>query len=425
MAEERFRDRLSHAFNVLLNADAFPRGSQTYGSAYANRPDRIVGASSVERSILNSVLARMAMDVASASIRHVRVDDSNRYVADIDSGLNSCLNLQANIDQAADHFKRDMALKMFNLGAIAVVPIVTSVNPKESGSYDVNDMRVAQIVNWFPRHVMVNIFNDTTGKFQQITLPKSMVAIIENPLFSVMNEPNSTLQRLIRKLNLLDAVDEASSSGKLDLIIQLPYVIRHETKRQQAQERAKEITDQLKNSTYGVAYTDGTEKITQLNRPADNNLMGQIEYLTSLFYSQMGITPEIMNGTADEATMLNYYTRTINPILNAITQGFKRTFLTKTGRAQLQSIMYFRNPFDLVPTSQMAAIVDKFTRNEVASSNEMRAIFGWKPSSDPNANKLLNKNIAQPPGFSGNPPPKDIGDLTPPEPRQIEPPKAP
>jgi len=391
----RFIDRLYHAWNVFNDKESSePPGTfMSYGEVTTFRPDRIRTFNSNERSIVTSIYARMSIDVASIDIRHVRLDENERYVETIQSGLNNCLTLEANIDQPGRQFKQTIAWSLFDKGVIAIVPIDTSLNPKVTGSYDINTMRVGEILRWFPRHVRVAVYNDRTGLIEEVNVPKDMVAIVENPLYEVMNQPNSTLQRLIRKLAILDAVDEASSSGKLDLIIQLPYVIKSDARRQQAEQRRTDIEMQLKGSKYGIAYTDGTEKITQLNRPTENNLLAQIEYLTGMLFGQLGLTKGIFDGTASEAEMLNYHNRTIEPVLAAITQAMKRRFLTKTARAQLQSIEYFRDPFKLVPVSAIAEIADKFTRNEIATANEIRAIVGWKPHGDPKADKLENSNM--------------------------------
>jgi hypothetical protein len=357
-------------------------------------------AFSNERSIISSIYTRLSIDVAGVDIRHVRIDDSGRYVNDIDSGLNTCLTLEANLDQAARQFRQDVALTLFDSGVAAIVPVDTTLDPTVTGGYDILTLRVGEVVAWLPRHVRVRLYNEQTGRKEELTLEKKSVAIVENPLYSVMNEPNSTLQRLIRKLNLLDAIDEQSGNGKLDLIIQLPYVIKSDTRKQQAEQRRKDIEFQLKGSQYGIAYTDGTEKITQLNRPAENNLMDQIEYLVEMLYGQLGLTPEVMNGTADEKTMINYFNRTIEPLLDAVVEAMRRSFLTKTARTQGQSIMYFRDIFKLVPLSEIAAVADVLTRNEVTTSNEIRQVIGFKPSSDPNADKLRNSNMPQPNGQS-------------------------
>ena len=391
-----FGGRLRHAWNAFTNDTKKNLNYTDVGGSYGYRPDRVRLNVSNERSIISSVYTRIGIDVSSVDIRHVRLDQNGRYEAAIDSGLNNCLTLEANIDQSAEAFKRDMAMTLLDKGVIAIVPVETTLNPGTSSGYDIKSFRVGEILTWYPQHVAVRVYNDKTGNKEDLTLPKSMVAIIENPLYSVMNEPNSTLQRLIRKLNMLDSIDEQSSSGKLDLIIQLPYVIKSEARKQQAEQRRKDIEVQLKGSQYGIAYTDGTEKITQLNRPAENNLLKQVEYLTNMLYGQLGLTEEVIAGTADEKTMLNYHSRTIKPILVAITQGMKRTFLTKTARTQLQSIEFFRDPFELVAVSDMAEIADKFTRNEILSSNEVRSIIGFKPVSDPKADALINKNLPEP-----------------------------
>ena len=393
-------DRLKHSWNAFLDQadsssvnsrDNFMEGNAVYGT----RPDRTRLRISNERSIIASIYTRLSIDVASVSLQHVRLDSNKRYIGDMDSGLNECLTLGANIDQSARAFRQDVALTLFDKGVIALVPVDTSVSPEMSGGYNIETLRVGTIVKWFPRHVKINIYNDRTGKHEDITLSKNSVAIIENPLYMVMNETNSTLQRLMRKLSMLDAVDEQSASGKLDLIIQLPYAIRSETKREQADQRRKDIEFQLKGSKYGIAYTDGTEKVTQLNRPAENNLLKQVEYLHEMLYAELGLTPEVMNGTADEAAMLNYMNRTIEPVVDAIVLEMKRKFLTKTARTQNQSIEYFRDPFKLVPLANIAEIADKFTRNEILSSNEIRAVLGFKPSSDPKAEQLVNSNMPQ------------------------------
>lgn len=389
---------LRHAWNVFSNQEQqrFNRPYTDYyssGSSGASRPDRVRYRFSNDRSIISSIYTRLCIDIASIEMRHVRLDDQNRYLEDMDSGLNNCLTLEANIDQAARALRQDIAMTLFDKGVAAVVPVDTSLSPEQSGGYDVLTLRVGDIVAWFPQHVRVNLYNEAIALRQEITLPKSTIAIIENPLYSVMNESNSTLQRLFHKLSLLDAVDEQSASGKLDLIIQLPYVIKSEARRQQAEQRRADIEFQLKGSQYGIAYTDGTERITQLNRPVENNLMGQIEFLTAMLYGQLGLTDTVMNGTADEKTMLNYWNRTIEPILGAITEEFKRKFLTKTARTQKQSIMFFRDPFRLVPIENIAEIADKFTRNEIMTSNEIRQVVGMKPHSDPKADKLQNSNL--------------------------------
>ena len=392
--EDTIRSRLKNAWNVFMNRDLSRRFYDT-GIGYSYRPDRPMFTRGNERSIVTSVYNRIALDVASVDIRHVRLDENGRYLEDINSDLNNCLTLEANIDQTGRAFIQDVVMSMFDEGAVAIVPVDTSYDPEKTDSYKIYSMRTAKILEWKPRHVRVRVYNDRTGLKEDIVLPKSTVSIIENPLFAVINEPNSTMQRLIRKLNLLDSVDEQSSSGKLDLIIQLPYIIKTEARRQQAENRRRDIENQLSGSKYGIAYTDGTERITQLNRPVENNLMKQIEYLTSMLYSQLGITTSILDGTADEKTMLNYNNRVIEPILSAIADSMKRTFLTKTARSQGQSIEYFRDPFRLVPVNDIAEIADKFTRNEIMTSNEIRQIVGMKPSKDPKADELRNSNINQ------------------------------
>jgi putative sterol carrier protein len=390
---------LKHAWNVFSNQDEQRRYqpyapyTEYYGNSTSYRPDRSRLRIANDKSIISSIYTRISVDVASVDMRHVRLDDEDRYLEDIDSGLNNCLTLEANIDQAARALRQDIVMTLFDGGCAAVVPVDTSINPTESGSFDILTLRVGEVTAWFPHHVRVNLYNEDLATRQEITLPKSTVAIIENPLYSVMNEPNSTLQRLFRKLNLLDAVDEQSASGKLDLIIQLPYVIKSEARRQQAEQRRSDIEFQLKGSQYGIAYTDGTEKITQLNRPIENNLMGQVEFLTTMLYGQLGLTDAVMNGTADEKTMLNYWNRTIEPILTATVQEFRRKFLTKTARTQKQSVLFFKDPFSLVPIENIAEIADKFTRNEVLTSNEIRQIIGRKPHPDPKADQLINSNM--------------------------------
>lgn len=403
-----FGQRLRHAWNIFTSREVEDTigpytGGTGPGAGYAYRPDRPRLRLPNERSIISSIYTRLAIDISTNDIRHIRTDDKGRYVDDIDSGLNECLNVQANIDQAAQAFLIDVALTVFDKGVAAIVPVDTSINPGDSsGGFDILTMRVGEVTQWFPHHVRVWLYNETLGIRQEITLPKANVAIVENPLYSVMNEPNSTLQRLLIKLNLLDAVDEQSASGKLDLIIQLPYVIKSEARRQQAEQRRKDIEFQLKGSQYGIAYTDGTERITQLNRPAENNLMTQIEFLTQMLYGQLGLTDAVMNGTADEKTMLNYWNRTIEPTLTAICQAMIRSFLTKTARSQNQTVMYFRDPFRLIPIENIAKIADVFSRNEILAANEIRQIIGWRPSTDPKADKLINSNIRgqTPSGFS-------------------------
>lgn len=392
-----FGDNLKHAWNALIDGpdDLSPQSQVgvSYGSV---RPDRIRLSNVNERTIVGAIYNRLAVDFSGAIIRHVRLDDQARYLDEINSGLNNCLMLEANIDQAARAFKQDVALSLFDKGVVAIAAVDTSLNPIQTGGYDVLTMRVGYITRWFPRHVRVSVWNDRVGRRQEVTLEKKNVAIFENPFYTVMNEPNSTLQRLIRKLALLDAVDEQSGSGKLDLIIQLPYSVKSETRRQQAERRRNDIEFQLKGSRYGIAYTDGTEKITQLNRPSENNLLAQITYLTELLYGQLGLTPEIMNGTADAKTMTNYNDRTIEPILDAMTQAMERTFLTKTARTQGQAIRYYIDPFKLIPIDQLSEVADKFTRNEILSSNEIRQAIGVRPSSDPRADELRNSNLPAP-----------------------------
>ena len=389
----RFSDRLKHSWNAFFSRDPTYIYRDT-GPSYSYRPDRPRFTRGNERSIVTSIYNRIALDVAAVSIQHVRLDDSGRFLEPINSGLNNCLTLEANIDQTSRAFIQDVVISMFDEGCVAIVPVDTDSDP-EKGSYDIDTMRTGQIIEWYPRHVKVRVYNDRTGQKEDIICSKDAVAIIENPLFAVINEPNSTMQRLIRKLNLLDYIDEQSGSGKLDLIIQLPYLIKTETKRQQAEKRRQDIEDQLTGSKYGIAYTDATERITQLNRPVENNLMKQIEYLTSMLNSQLGITTTIMDGTADEKTMLNYNNRTVEPIVSAIVDAMKRTFLTKTARSQKQSILFFRDPFKLVPVNDLAEIADKFTRNEIMTSNEIRQIVGMRPSDDPRADELRNANINQ------------------------------
>lgn len=390
-----FGDRLRHAWNAIRYGDS-NQGYINYGPSYSIRPDLFRLRMGTENSLVSSIYTRIGIDVASIPIQHVRLDKDGRYLATIDSGLNNCLTLEANIDQTGRAFIQDAVMSMCDEGVVALVPIDTTLNPAITGSYDIITMRTAKIISWHPKHVRVSLYNDETGFKQDITLPKSVVAIVENPLYAVMNEPNSTLQRLVTKLNLLDVIDQQSGSGKLDLIIQLPYVIKTDARRQQAENRRADIESQLKDSKYGIAYTDGTEKITQLNRPAENNLMAQIEFLTSMLYSQLGLTKAVFDGTADEKEMLNYYNRSIEPILAAVIDAMKRVFITKTGRTQGQSIEALRDPFKLVPVSQIAEIADKFTRNEILTSNELRQIVGRKPSSETSADELRNKNLNQP-----------------------------
>jgi hypothetical protein len=393
--ENSFTSRLKHAWNAFFNKDPTDY-YKNVGTSYTYRPDRPRLTRGNERSIVTSVYNRIGLDASSVSIQHVRLDENNRFLSVIDSGLNNCLTVEANLDQTGRAFIQDIVMSMLDEGSVAIVPVDTTFNPEITGSYDILSMRTGQILEWYPSHVKVRVYNEKTGRKEDIVVPKNTVGIVENPLYAVINEPNSTMQRLIRKLNLLDVVDEQSSSGKLDLIIQLPYVIKTEARRQQAENRRKDIENQLAGSKYGIAYTDGTERITQLNRSVENNLMKQIEYLTSMLYSQLGITQSILDGTADDKTMLNYYNRTIEPILSAIVDEMKRKFLTKTARSQLQSISFFRDPFKLVPVNEISEIADKFTRNEIMTSNEIRQIIGMKPSDDPKADELRNKNLSQP-----------------------------
>ena len=384
--------RAKRAWNAFFNKDPtnYPRD---FGYSYGYRPDRMRYSRGNERSIITAVFNRIAMDAASIKVRHVRLDENGRFFEEIDSGLNSCLSLSANIDQTGRSFMQDAVASMMDEGCIAIVPVDTDDDPEKNNSFKILSMRVGRVTEWFPRHVKVELYNDQVGRKEEVVLSKEVVAIVENPLFAVVNERNSTLQRLIRKLNLLDVIDEKNSSGKLDLIIQLPYVIKTEARRKQAEIRRSDIERQLTGSKYGIAYTDGTERITQLNRPVENNLMSQIEYLTSMLFSQLGITQGILDGTADDKTMLNYYNRTIEPIVSAITEEMKRKFLTQMARTQGQSVEFFRDPFKLVPVSDMAEIADKFTRNEIMTSNEIRQIIGMKPSDDPEADELRNKNL--------------------------------
>lgn len=392
--DQTFGSRLKHAWNAFRNRDPTSL-YRDYGYSYSYRPDRVRFTRGNERTIITSIYNRIAIDIASVDIKHCRLDENNRFVEEINSGLNSCLNLEANLDQTGRAFKQDIVMSMFDEGCVAIVPTDTTANPKLTSSYDILTMRTGKILEWYPEHVKVRIYNEKKGKKEELILPKSTVGIVENPLYAIINEPNSTMQRLIRKLSLLDITDEQTASGKLDLIIQLPYIIKSEARRQQADQRRKDIEMQLAGSKYGIAYTDGTEKITQLNRSLENNLLKQIESLTNTLYSQLGITQTILDGTADEKTMLNYNNRTIEPIVSAIVDELKRKFLTKTARSQGQSIMFFRDPFKLVPINNIAEIADKFTRNEILTSNEVRQLIGFKPSSDPKADQLINSNIAQ------------------------------
>lgn len=394
--EMSFGSRLKHAWNAFTGN--VQMNYRDLGMSYSYRADRPRMSRGNERSIVTSVYNRIALDVAALNVQHVRLDENGRFLSVIDDGLNNCLTLEANVDQTARSFIQDVVVSMFDEGSVAIVPVDTTTDPNVSGSYDIQSLRVGQILDWYPQHIRARVYNEQTGRKEDIVVPKSAVAIIENPLYAVINEPNSTMQRLIRKLNLLDVIDEQSGSGKLDLIIQLPYVIKTEARRQQAENRRKDIESQLSGSKYGIAYTDGTEHITQLNRSVNNNLMSQIEYLTSMLYSQLGITQSILDGTADEKTMLNYNNRTIEPIISAIVDEMKRKFLTKTARSQHQSISFFRDPFKLVPVNDIAEIADKFTRNEIMTSNEIRQVVGMKPSEDQRADELRNKNLSAPSG---------------------------
>lgn len=388
-------DRMKHAFNAFMNRDPTAYYNRNLGSSYSIRPDRPRLSRGNERSIITAIFNRIAMDVAAIDIMHCRLDENNRFIEKIDSGLNNCLNLEANVDQSGRAFIQDAVMSMLDEGVVALVPVDTDLNPASTDSYDILTMRTGKILEWYPAHVKVRLYNDRTGEKEDLMLAKRDVAIIENPLFAIVNEPNSTMQRLMRKLSLLDVTDEQTASGKLDLIIQLPYVVKSEARREQANQRRKDIEQQLAEGKYGIAYADGTEKITQLNRSVENNLMKQVEYLTNMVYSQIGITQSVLDGTADEKTMLNYNNRTVEPIVSAIVDELKRKFLTKTARTQLQSISFFRDPFKLVPVNDIAEIADKFTRNEIMTSNEIRQIVGMKPSNDPKADQLINSNISQ------------------------------
>ena len=390
-----FVDRLQHGWNAFLGRDGPNPNWQNYGEAYYTRPDRVRFSRGNERSIINAVYNRIAMDAAAIDIRHVRLDDNDRYTEEIEDGLNNCLSVEANKDQTGRAFIQDIVMSMLDEGCIAIVPIDTTSNIV-TGAFDIESMRVGKIVQWYPDYVRIKVYNDRKGREEEITLPKKSVSIIENPFYSVMNEPSSTAARLIRKLNLLDTIDEHNSTGKMDMIIQLPYIIKTDARRQQAEKRRKDIELQLSTSKYGIAYTDGTEKITQLNRSIDNNMIEQVEYFTNMLYSQLGITQAVMDGTADEKVMLNYYSRTIEPILSAITDEMKRKFLTKTARTQGQSIKFFKDPFKLVPVSDLAELADKFTRNCIMTSNELRQVIGMKPVEDAQADQLINNNLSQP-----------------------------
>lgn len=413
--ELSFGDRLRHAFDVFRNREP-TYNYQNVGQGYSYRPDRPRLSRGNERSMVTSIYNRIALDVAQLNITHCRVDDNGRFVENVKSALNSCLSLEANLDQTGRAFMQDVVMSMLDEGCVAIVPVETDLDPNKTGAYDVLSMRTGKILEWYPKHVKVRLYNEKTGNKEDIVLPKKTVAIVENPLFAVINEPNSTMQRLVRKLNLLDIIDEQSGAGKLDLIIKLPYSIKTDARREHAEKRRKDIEMQLMNSKYGIAYADSTEQITQLNRPVDNNLMKQIEYLTTLLYGQLGITQAILDGTADEQTLLNYHSRTIEPIISAIVDEMKRKFLTKTARSQKQTITFFRDPFKLVPINNIADIADKFTRNEILTSNEIRQIIGMRPSDDPKADQLINSNLNHPeegmmdPAMEGMPPEEEMMD---------------
>lgn len=390
-------DRVRKAWNAFRNTDTYENLDYSQSYSYGGvSPSRSIRRIYSERSIVSSVYTRIAVDVSGIVVKHTKVDDAERYVDDIDSALNGCLTLEPNLDQSPRAFRQDIAMTLFDKGCAAIVPVDTSRDPQTNEVFDIFTMRVGEIVTWYPRHVRLSVYNENRGKREEITLEKRSVAIVENPLYAVMNEPNSTLQRLIRKLSLLDSVDEQISSGKLDIIIQLPYVIKSEARRATAEQRRTDIEFQLRGSQYGIAYIDGTEKITQLNRPAENNLLKQVEYLTALLYNQLGLTEEVMNGTADEGAMLNYYNRTIEPVIDAITESMQRAFLGPIKTLANEKIKYFRDPFKLVPVKEIAEIADKFTRNEILTSNEIRSFMGIPPSSDPKADKLINSNMPQP-----------------------------
>lgn len=395
--KESFGERIKRGWNAFMNKDPTSYRDYDIGAGFSYRPDRTRLNLGNERSIISSIYNRIAMDVAETTIQHARLDENGRFLDVIDDGLNRCLTFEANVDQTGKAFILDVTLSMFDEGCVAIVPIDTTTNPLKTGSYDIQSMRTAKVIQWYPRHVRVYVYNDRTGQKEEIILPKQSVAIVENPLYSVMNEPNSTLRRLVRKLNMLDSVDEETTSGKLDLIIQLPYVVKSEQRREQANKRRQEIVDQLRGSKYGIAYTDGTEKITQLNRSIENNLMSQIEYLTTTLYSQLGLTQSVFDGTANNEVLTNYYSRTVEPVVSAIVDEMKRKFLTKTAIAQHQTIYYFRDPFKFIPVNQIADIADKFTRNEILTSNELRQIIGMKASNDPTADELRNKNLSASP----------------------------
>lgn len=389
--------RLMHAWNAFSNREAvYGYPQYDFGMGYSIRPDRVRLTLGSERTIVSSIYNQIAIDVSAISVVHARMDQNGRFLGSVSSGLNECLSISANVDQSGRNFLQEAVMSLFDEGAIAIVPVDTTINPQVSGGYDIRSLRTGKILDWFPDHIRVEVYNEKLGRKEEVTLPKSMVAIIENPLYLVMNEPNSTLKRLVNKINLLDSIDTQSGSGRLDLFIQLPYTIKSDARRAQAIQRTKDIELQLAGSKYGIAYVDGSEKITQLNRPAENNLLKQVEYLTGMLYNQLGLTESVFNGTADEKTMINYYNRTVEPVLSAIVNEMRRKFLTKTARSLGQDIVFFRDPFRLVPVFELAEIADKFTRNEILSSNEVRAIIGYKPSNQPGADELRNKNLNQP-----------------------------
>lgn len=392
------RSHIQHAWNAFQSKDENPLEVDfQYGGMQTSRPDRHVIRLSSERTIITPILNRLAVDISAIDFRHVRVDDNENYAEEIQSGLTDCLKFEANIDQTPSAFKMDLSYTLFDEGSVAVVPVDTTLNPNNTGSYEIKTMRIGTITHWYPKHVKVSLYNEAIGRREEITIPKSYCAIIENPLYSVMNEPNSTLKRLIHKLNLLDTIDDQKGSDKLNMIIQLPYVVKNETRKKQADQRREDLELQLKESKFGIGYIDGTEKITQLNRSIENDLPSQVDGLTSLLYSQLGLSKSIIDGTANEQDMLNYHTRTIKPIVRAITEAMTRTFLTKTARSQNQRIVFIRDPFELVPVDNIAEIADKFTRNEVLTANEIRSVIGFRPSNDPKADKLQNSNMPQPP----------------------------
>lgn len=398
-------ERLKHAWSIFRGkeGDAYSAPmNQDLGISHIARPDRPRLAYNTERSVVSSVYNRLGIDVAAVDVRHSRIDENGNFTSVEESGLNTCLTLDANLDQTGRALMQDIAMTLFDEGVVAIVPVETTTSPVNSNAYDIKSLRVGKVVQWYPEHVVVDLYNEKSGRRQEVTLPKRMVAIVENPLYTVMNEPNSTLQRLLRKLALLDAVDEQSGSGKLDIIIQLPYVIKSKAREEQAEQRRKSIEAQLRGSQYGIAYTDGTERITQLNRPAENNLLNQVTYLTNMLYGQLGLTESVFDGTADEAEMLNYHNRTIEPVLAAITDEMNRKFLSKTARKQGQLITYYRDPFKLVKLEQIAEIADRFTRNEILTSNELRGVMGFVPSKDPKADELRNKNLPEPKPTEGN-----------------------